>query len=168
MVIINETPSGSWPIKLKVSLFVEVPEKTLWRVLTDYKSLDEFVPHLKKCTIVDKKGDKVSLEQTYKYFPLTMHLGLEIKEEPPNRIVFESYSGNMKTYKGYWELEPVHSKSTVFTMEVEAEPNFPVPHTIKVWVLESELPKGLLAMRERALKISGQPMPTYPIKVLTR
>lgn len=168
MVITNKTPYNSWPIKLKVSLYVEVPQKALWRVLTDYENLDEFVPHLKECNVADRRGNKVYIEQTFKHFPLTMYLDLEVKEEPPHRIVFKRYAGNMNTYEGHWNLERVGPNGTIFTLEVKAEPGFPVPQKVMVWVLKSELPKGLLAMRKRALKISGRPEPAYSIEIVSR
>jgi len=169
MVIINKTPHDTWPIELKVSLYVEAPPKALWRVLTDYENMDEFVPHLQECNIVDRRGSKIYLEQTFKHFPITaMHLDLEIKEEPPHKILFKRYAGNMKTYEGHWLLEQAGPKSTIFTLEVKAEPDFPVPQQVMAWVLESELPKGLLAMRKRALKIAGQPEPPYSIEIISR
>lgn len=168
MVIINKTPYSTWPVELKVSLYVEAPQKALWRVLTDYENLDAFVPHLKESSIADRRGNKVYLEQTFKHFPLTMYLDLEVKEEPPHRIVFKRYAGNMHTYEGHWQLEQVGPNSTIFTLEVKAEPNFPVPQQVMVWVLKSELPKGLLAMRKRALKIAGRPEPAYSIEIISR
>lgn len=169
MVIINKTPRDTWPIELKVSLYVEAPQKALWRVLTDYENLDTFVPHLQECTVADRRGNKIYLEQTFKHFPMaTMYLDLEIKEEPPHKILFKKYAGNMKTYEGHWLLEQMGPNSVIFTLEVKAEPDFPVPQQVMTWVLKSELPKGLLAMRERALKTAGLPEPPYSVEIISR
>lgn len=168
MVIISKTPkNGSWPIELRVSLFVEASRRTLWRVLTDYNNLDEFVPHLKKSAITARRGNKVYLEQKFRHLLLTMHLDLEVKEEPPHRAVFERYGGNMKMYTGQWQLEQVSPRSTIFTLEVRAKPKFFVPQKVMMWILKNELPKGLMAMRKRALENTGQLEPNYSIEVVS-
>ncbi len=169
MVITTKTPKyGSWPIEITASLFVETAPGILYRILTDYESMPRFVPHLKKCVITKRKKNRVYIEQTFKHFPLTMYLNMQVKEEPPNKIVFKRYAGNMKTYEGHWQLEQVGPKSTIFTLKVKAEPDFPVPQKVMIWILESELPKGLLEMRKRALRITGQPEPNYSIEIVSR
>ncbi|MCP4363798.1 MAG: hypothetical protein GY800_00625 [Planctomycetes bacterium] len=169
MVVSTRTPKdGSWPIELMVSLFVEVPQQTLWGILTDYESLPAFVPHLEECDIVDRVKNRVYIEEVFKCFPVTMYLDLEIKEEPPNRIVFKRYSGNMKMYEGYWKIDPVSPETSIFTLEVKAQPDFPVPQKVLAWILKTEVPKGLLEMRKRAFTVSGQREPRYSIEVLSR
>ncbi|MEE9200473.1 MAG: SRPBCC family protein [Candidatus Brocadiales bacterium] len=169
MVITTDRPkTGSWPVEVNISLFVEAPRKALWHVLTDYEGMHRFIPHMEKCRVVDRKDNRVYLEQMYKSFPLTMYLNLEVKEEPPGKISFKRYSGNMKTYEGHWLLEEAGPKNTIFTMTVKAEPGFPIPQKVIIWVLESELPKGLLEIRKRAIRISGQPLPVYKVRVVSR
>lgn len=169
MVVITKTPeNGMWPIEIKVSLFVEAPQKALWSILTDYDKLDEFVPHLKKSSVTTREKSRVYLEQEFGHLLLTMNLNLRVDEEPPHRVVFKRYAGNMKTYTGQWKLEKVGPGETIFTLEVKAEPQFYVPQKVMTWVLKSELPKGLLAMRKKALKNTGQPEPRYSIEVVSR
>ncbi len=169
MVVSTRMPKhGSWPIELMVSLFVEVPQQTLWGILTDYESLPVFVPHLEECTIVDRVKNRVYLEEVFMCFPLTMYLDLEIKEEPPSRIVFKRYSGNMKVYEGYWKIDQASPESSIFTLEVKAQPDFPVPQKVLTWILKTDIPKGLLEMRKQALMVSGQREPRYSIEVLSR
>ncbi|MGR3296498.1 MAG: SRPBCC family protein [Candidatus Bathyanammoxibius sp.] len=169
MIVSTRTPKqGTWPIELTVSLFVEVPQQTLWGILTDYESLPDFVPHLEECTVVDRVKDRVYLEEVFKCFPLTMRLDLEIKEEPPNRVVFKRYSGNMKMYEGYWKIDPASPETSIFTLKVKAQPDFPVPQKVLTWILRTEIPKGMLEMRKQALTVSGQRVPGYSIEVLSR
>ncbi len=169
MIVSTRTPkNGSWPIELMVSLFVEVPQKTLWGILTDYESLPAFVPHLEECDIVDRVKNRVYIEEVFKCFPVTMYLDLEIKEEPPNRIVFKRYSGNMKVYEGHWKIDQASPETSIFTLEVKAQPDFPVPQKVLTWILKTEIPKGLLEMRKQALMVSGQREPRYSIEVLSR
>lgn len=168
MIVSTRTPKqGTWPIELTVSLFVEVPQQTLWGILTDYESLPDFVPHLEECTVVDRVKNRVYIEEVFSCFPLTMRLDLEIKEEPPNRTVFKRYSGNMKVYEGSWEIDPASPETSIFTLKVKAQPDFPVPQKVLTWILRTEIPKGMLEMRKQALTVSGQREPRYSIEVLS-
>lgn len=169
MVISSSTPQDDrWPIEIKVSLFVEVPPQDLWEVLTDYDRLTEFVPHLKHSEVIARKGNLVFLDQEFGHLLLSMDLILKVEEEPTRRVVFERYGGNMKTYEGEYRLEETNPGGTVFTLEVRVEPDFFVPQKVMEWILKSELPKGLMAMRERALLRAGVPEPDYSIEVVSR
>jgi ribosome-associated toxin RatA of RatAB toxin-antitoxin module len=145
-----------WPLHVKITLPIEAEAELVWKLLTDYEHMAEFLPHMTKCKVVQQDGDTFTVEQVYRQFLISMKLLLSIRHNYPNRIDFKLVGGNMKKYDGHWSIEPHNPGGTLLKLEVDVQPGFFAPRGIASWILKKELPEGMLAIREKALADSGK------------
>ncbi len=143
---------GNWPLHVSLTVSIEAKPEVVWQVLTDYEHLSEFVPGMSKSRVMERNEDTITIEQVFKHLFGSMELLLSVKETPPNRIDFWLVGGNMKIYDGHWLIKPYNSGSTLLTFEVDVQPGFFAPMWLVSWVLKKEIQKGLLAVREEAIK----------------
>jgi ribosome-associated toxin RatA of RatAB toxin-antitoxin module len=167
MLVKAQVPeAGKWPINVKIVLPIEARPEVVWKVLTDYEHMTEFVPHMKSCKVVERKGDVLTVEEVYRHLLVTMELLLSIKESPPDRIDFRRVGGNMKVYDGHWSIKPHNPDGTLLTLEVAVQPGFFAPRGFTSWILKKELPEGVLSIREKAMRDSGKPIPPGGVEVI--
>ncbi|AFZ42984.1 cyclase/dehydrase [Halothece sp. PCC 7418] len=135
------------------------PRESVWKVLTDYESLPEFIPSLEKSQRLEHpEGEKVRLEQVGKQKLLKMNFSarvvLDLEEAHPERIDFEMVEGDFKAFSGYWFLEP-KEKTTQLVYSIFVWP----PRTMPVSLIERRLSKdlslNLVAIRQRVDQLFG-------------
>lgn len=161
MLVETQNPEvGKWPVRLRIALPIEAKPETVWRVLTDYDHMTEFVPHMVRCRVVERQKDTYTVEQVYRHLLVSMEILLSIKESPPDRIDFHRVGGNMKVYDGHWSIKPNNPEGSLLTLEVAVEPGFFAPRGIVSWILKRELPEGILAIGEKAVKDSEKTLPS--------
>ena len=167
MLVEAEAPEvGKWPLHVRIVLPVEAEPATVWKVLTDYQHMAEFVPHMTRCRVIERKTDTLTVEEVFKHLFVSMELLLSVKETPPNRIDFRLVGGNMKVYDGHWSIEPNNPEGTLLSLEVAIQPGFYAPRSIVSWILKKELPEGVLSIREKAVKDSGKTLPPVEVEVI--
>ncbi|HLA37806.1 MAG TPA: SRPBCC family protein [Candidatus Brocadiales bacterium] len=167
MLVEAEAPeAGKWPLHVRIVLPVEAEPAVVWKVLTDYEHMAEFVPHMTKCKVIERQGNTVTVEEVFKHFLVSMELLLSVKESPPNRIDFRLVGGNMKVYDGRWSIEPHNPVGTLLTLEVAVQPGFYAPRSLVSWILKKSLPDGVLSIREKAVKDSGKTLPPGEVEVI--
>ena len=127
-----------------VSAPVEVDAATAWQVLTDYNRLAEFVPDMQSSRVVSAPGEPVLLEQRGEagvlVFRIQIHVVLEIREFPRERIAFRAVGGNMKSMQGQWVLRRDGGALTL-GYEAQIEPDFWVPPWIGDLVMRTSVEK---------------------------
>lgn len=167
MLVEAEAPeTGKWPLHVRIILPVEAEPAVVWKVLTDYEHMAEFVPHMTRCKVIGRQGDTVTVEEVFKHLLVSMELLLSVKEIPPNRIDFRLVGGNMKVYDGRWSIEPHNPVGTLLTLEVAVQPGFYAPRGVVSWILKKSLPEGVLSIREKAVKDSGKTLPPGEVEVI--
>ncbi|HHT9153225.1 MAG TPA: SRPBCC family protein [Candidatus Hypogeohydataceae bacterium YC40] len=155
-----------WPLHVKIVLPIKAETEAVWKVLTEYDQMKEFVPHMTKCRVIEQQGNTFNVEQVYKHLLISMKLLLSIKHNHPNRIDFHLVGGNMKVYDGHWSIEPYNPGGTLLSLEVDVQPGFFAPRGIVSWILKKELPEGVMAVAEKAIKDSGKtPSPKKEEKI---
>lgn len=167
MLVETEAPEvGKWPLHVRIVLPVEVEPEAVWKVLTDYEHMAEFVPHMARCRVMERKEDTITVEEVFKHIFVSMELLLSIKESPPNRIDFRLVGGNMRVYDGHWSIEPHNPVGTLLSLEVAVQPGFRAPRGIVSWILKKELPEGVMAIRKKAVKDSGKTLPSEEVEII--
>lgn len=129
------------------------PEQ-FFKIISDYEKYHEFLPEVKKCTILKNEGQRklveynVAVIKTFKY-------ALWMTESPSQSINWELASGDMfKTSVGSWKLEDVAGK-TKATYSVEATFNMFVPAPIANALVSVNLPNMMSCYKKRVKQIYG-------------
>lgn len=94
------------------SFTTAAPRAVTWAVLTDYDDLDQFVSSMRTSRVLRRTRDSLIVEQVAVgrvfLFSRTIHLVLEVREEPFDTIRFADISHrDLRAYRGEWEMHDV-------------------------------------------------------------
>ncbi len=123
-------------------------------IISNYESYPEFLSEVKKCKVIETKGNKklvefqVSVIKTFSY-------RLWITEEKPKSMSWTLDSGDLfKTSVGSWELSEAGGQ-TVAKYGVDATFKVFVPGPIAKALVNVNLPNMMRAYQERVKKKYG-------------
>ncbi len=126
----------------------------VWRILTDYERMPEFVPDLQRAHVLSRSGDQALLEQFgvahFLFFRHDIHLVVQIREQPISQIDISLVGGDMKVYNCNWRLVPVPATGgtrVVFSSTVA--PKFYVPGMLGSNLIRSDIEKMMAAVMAR-------------------
>lgn len=130
-----------------------------WAVLTDYARIDSFVTSMKESEVERLPGGRLKVRQVAVagVFPFhrTLHLRLDVTEDPRRRIEFVDESGeDFAHYAGAWALR-ADSAATQVTYTLDAVPRQGAPSRISRSVMRhsaSELLDQVRAEMDRRTK----------------
>ena len=119
-----------------------------YRYLTDYDAATN-IPGIVSSVTTRLDGHKVRVERLLQerilFFPVKMRMVLEVTERPNQGTDFVQISGEAKTYKGAWRLEP-DGAGTVFKYRTESEPDSFLPAAVIEYFIKNRLKSSFEAM----------------------
>jgi ribosome-associated toxin RatA of RatAB toxin-antitoxin module len=120
---------GGKVYRIAASGTVTAAPDAVWRTLTDYNHLADFVPDLQSARVVSRDGDKVVVKQLgmarFLFFRQPIRLVVQVHEQLPDRIDIGLVEGDMKTYRASWELAPLAGDAgTKVVYNAVIEPKF--------------------------------------------
>ncbi len=141
-----------WERRIQADILIPHPVEPIWRVLTDYEALADFVPNLAVSRRLAHPEAKIRLEQVGTQPLLKINFRarvvLDIEEFYPHRIHFTCVEGDFSRFEGQWRLQP-EATATRLGYAVQVRPRASLP----VRLIEGRLTRGiqvnLLAIRER-------------------
>jgi ribosome-associated toxin RatA of RatAB toxin-antitoxin module len=127
---------------------------TVWRILTDYNHMADYVPDLKSARVVSRTGDKVLLEQhgaaRLLFFSKDIRIVVEVHEQSPNKIDVSLVDGDMKVYRCSWELDPLGATGgTRVLYKATIEPKFYVPGVVGTSLVRKDIARMMKAVLAR-------------------
>ena len=133
---------------------VAAPPAAVWRILTDYNRMAEFVPDLRSARVVSRSGDLAVVEQfgsaRLLFFRRDIHLVVQVREQPMTRIDVSQVDGDMKVYRCSWQLVPVpETGGTRVVYSGTMAPNFYVPGMFGAKLVRSDVDRMLRAVLAR-------------------
>lgn len=144
---------GSKVYRIASSATVAAAPAVVWRVLTDYNRMAEFVPDLKSARVVSRSGDKVVIEQLgavrFLFFSQPIRLVVQAHEQAPGRIDVTLIEGDMKLYRAAWELHPAAAGGTTVSYSASIEPAFYVPGVMGASLVRQDIAKMMGAVLQR-------------------
>ncbi|MEX0958739.1 MAG: SRPBCC family protein [Burkholderiales bacterium] len=149
---VNVSKNGS-VFSIEAVSTVAAPLETAWEVLADYESYPAFVPNL---TVSRRIGDdplRVEQRGDFRvlFFRREVHVQLQIDEQPPLRILFRAFAGNLKSLFTEVSLEP-HDIGTLIRYKSTIEPDFWVPPLITSTILRFEFRGKLEAVADEIMR----------------
>jgi len=123
---------------------VNASPATVWRILTDYEHMNEFVPDLNSCRVLSRNGNEVIIEQLgtarFLFMSKSIHLIVRATEQAMTSIDIALVSGDMKHYESHWELIPVpETGGTRVVYSGRLVPNFYVPGILGAKIIRGDI-----------------------------
>jgi len=133
---------------------VAAPLPKVWRILTGYERMAEFVPDMESCKVLSRNGNEVILEQfgvaRFLFMSKAIHLIVRATEQPMSSIDISLISGDMKHYESHWELIPVpETGGTRIVYSGKMIPNFYVPGILGSKMIRSDIERMMNAVLAR-------------------
>ena len=132
---------------VKAEMSVPRPFGEIYRILTDYESIDEHISLFKVSRILTQQGETVRLYQTTRmkilFFNIESESFLLIHQKPPGEITFKEVKGDFREHRGFWKLVPENGRrTTLIKYEVQSIPNFFVPRQVVIYLMKREVRKA--------------------------
>ncbi len=137
---------------------VAVPRslEQVWKILTDYEKLADFVPNLTTSRLLSHPDGGIRLEQIgaqcFLNFKFCARVILDMTETFPQEIGFSMVEGDFKKFAGRWSLHPAvlgEQPATVLSYEVLIQPPVVMPVQLIEHHICHNLTQNLLAICDR-------------------
>lgn len=133
---------------------VAAPLPKVWRILTGYDRMAEFVPEMESSKVLSRNGGEVIIEQfgvaRFLFMSRTIHLIVRAVEQPMSSIDISLMSGDMKHYEARWELVPVpETGGTKIIYHGKLLPNFYVPSLLGSKMVRNDIERMMNAVLAR-------------------
>ena len=142
----------------QISAKIQIPKpvEQIWKVLTDYEALADFIPNLAKSRLLEHPNGGIRLEQIGSQRLLNLkfcaRVVLDLEEYFPKEINFRMVEGDFKGFSGSWSLEPCsigESVGTSLCYTIQIWPKLTMPVAIIENRLSKDLQLNLLAIHKR-------------------
>ena len=154
--IIVNAERGDRPLTVLVRIAAEVDATpaAIWQILTACEIAPEYVPNVVSCKKVEElDGGRADLfVQTIKpiFFLPTFEHVFRLDYTPYTRIDVHRVSGPIAYMEGSWWLLPQESGRILLVYQVAVDPGLPIPRFLVRATMKRDLPKIMMAVRERA------------------
>jgi ribosome-associated toxin RatA of RatAB toxin-antitoxin module len=112
---------------------IRAPLQLIWRTLTDYNHLAQFIPGMTSSRVLERHGSTATVEQTGEarlfIFRYPIAVVVEADEHYPATIAVRLLSGNLRQLAGAYRIEPVVDKRDQFVLRWRGviEPDLALP-----------------------------------------
>jgi|EP01034_Spumella_vulgaris_P025742 ribosome-associated toxin RatA of RatAB toxin-antitoxin module len=138
---------------------VQAPLATVWKTLTTYERMNEFVPDMASCRVLSRNGNEVIIEQfgtaRFLFMSKSIHLIVRATETPMQSIDIALISGDMKHYESRWELFPLPEGGTRVVYTGRLVPNFYVPGLLGTNIIRGDIERMMGAVLARIDRPDG-------------
>lgn len=128
----------------------------LWKVLTDYDHLSDFIPNLASSTLLSRDSNRVRLKQvgsqTLMGFKFSAEVHLELEEDLSNGILrFHLLKGDFRRFEGSWRMKELpEGKGSWLLYELIVQGCIGMPVALIERRLREDLSANLLAVEQSA------------------
>lgn len=151
-VEVKKLPAGR--IQVDGEAVTDQSPHLIWKLLSGYDRLSEWVPGLTECRTVQMRPRHLILQRGATQlwlFKINFTVTFEVEEVPEKTIHFDAVSGDFLEHRGSWRLQSKGGRVRI-RYEATIHPKFFVPPVIGPWLLESQLRQSLEALLEEARK----------------
>jgi ribosome-associated toxin RatA of RatAB toxin-antitoxin module len=128
------------------------PDK-VWEILTDYRNSPNVFPTMKKCEIIQDKGNVKLMHQVIHPvgYPGTFDYVVEVSGTAPRTLEWHRVSGAFKEVDSYWKLEPTEGgRYTNVTYSSYINGGILFPSFLVRGQMKDDLPNVLTALKTSA------------------
>lgn len=133
---------------------VQAPLASVWKTLTTYERMNEFVPDLSSCRVLSRNGNEVIIEQQgmarFLFMNHAIHLVVRATETPFTAIDIALISGDMRHYESRWNLYPIpETGGTRIVFSSRLMPGFYVPGMLGTTMIRGDIERMMAAVLTR-------------------
>ena len=133
---------------------VQAPPASVWKTLTTYERMHEFVPDLSSCRVLSRNGNEVIIEQQgmarFLFMNHAIHLVVRATETPFTAIDIALISGDMRHYEARWNLYPIpETGGTRIVFSSRLVPGFYVPGMLGTTMIRGDIERMMAAVLAR-------------------
>lgn len=157
---------------IRAAIKIRATPEQVFRTITDCSRALRFVPHLKRCAVLDAAPDghwqNVEQQVDYGWLAPRANYVFHAEYEKFGRIRFSNLRGDFHENRGLWIFRPLDDgRSTLVTYEARVVPAFYVPRWMMRNMLKRDLPdlmRGLRTHAEaaRSTAATNAPIPPGP------
>jgi hypothetical protein len=129
---------------------LEAPLELVWRTLTDYDHLAEFIPGIATSRLLGYRGPAAIVEQhgaaRFLFLSFPIDVTVESVEHPRSRIDVHVLKGNLKRLDGGYRIEPLASGALVLHWTGLIEPSLPLPPVLGELALRLQVERQFAGM----------------------
>ncbi|GAX34263.1 SRPBCC family protein [Nodularia sp. NIES-3585] len=147
--------------QITAKIQIPQPVERIWKVLTDYEALSDFIPNLAKSSLLKHPHGGIRLEQIGSQrllkFNFCARVVLDLEECFPKEINFSMVEGDFKGFSGSWCLEPYsqgEDSGTTLCYTIRVWPKLTMPIAIIEHRLSNDLRFNLLAIHQRVEQLT--------------
>lgn len=139
-------------VQVRAQASVIAPQALIWRTLTDYDRLAEFVPGISQSRVLERRGSTSTVAQVGTahlwFFTYRIEVVVESTEQPPDAIGIRLLKGNLKQLDGRYQIDKVEGKEGEFllTWSGVIEPALPVPLLIAMPLMRANIAEQFAGM----------------------
>jgi ribosome-associated toxin RatA of RatAB toxin-antitoxin module len=149
--------------QISAKVHIPQPVERIWKVLTDYEALPDFLPNLAKSRLIEHPNGGIRLEQVGSQrllsFNFSARVVLDLEEYFPKEINFRMVEGDFKGFSGSWCLEPCCLGEYVGTnlcYTIQVWPKLTMPVGIIENRLSKDLRLNLVAIHQRVEDLASR------------
>ncbi|MBB5370222.1 MULTISPECIES: SRPBCC family protein [unclassified Janthinobacterium] len=133
---------------------VQAPPASVWKTLTTYERMSEFVPDMSSCRVLSRNGNEVIIEQQgvarFLFMNHAIHLVVRATETPLSAINIDLISGDMRHYEASWNLYPIpETGGTRIVFNSRLMPGFYVPGMLGPTMIRGDIERMMNAVLAR-------------------
>jgi len=133
---------------------VQAPPASVWKTLTTYERMSEFVPDMSSCRVLSRNGNEVIIEQQgvarFLFMNHAIHLVVRATETPLSSINIDLISGDMRHYEASWNLYPIpETGGTRIVFNSRLMPGFYVPGMLGPTMIRGDVERMMNAVLAR-------------------
>ncbi len=144
---------GEQVFEVAASGTVKAAPAAVWKVLTSYETMPEFVPDLEKTRVLSRTGNRAIIEQSgvarFLFLTRAIHLIVQVAEEPMSSIDISLVTGDMKVYSCRWEMTPLPDGGTRVAYSGKLVPKFYVPGMLGANIIRRDIERMMGAVLQR-------------------
>ena len=147
--------------RLAAQLRTSAQVEALWRVLSDYDNLSNFIPNLSSSSLVAREGNKIQLKQVGSQrlmgFTFSAEVHLELHENRSAGLMeFHLLKGDFRRFEGAWTMKELpDGNGTCLLYELTVQGCIGMPVTLIEARLREDLTNNLLAVDEAAKSLEN-------------
>jgi ribosome-associated toxin RatA of RatAB toxin-antitoxin module len=103
-----ETARRHAAVEVHAHALIDASHDTVWRTLTDYDHLGEFIPGMKRSRVIGRRGATAVIEQhgaaRFLFLSFPLDVTIESTARPPDAIDVHLVKGNLRRLEGGYRL----------------------------------------------------------------
>ena len=146
--------AGEQVFEVTASGVVKAAPGAVWKVLTDYEAMPEYVPDLEMTRVMSRSGNRAVVEQAgvarFLFLHRPIHLVVNVTEEPMSSIDIKLVHGDMKVYSCRWEMTAIpETGGTRIAYTGKLVPKFYVPGMLGSNIIRRDIERMMKAVLEK-------------------